>query len=109
MVAVEGEPAQKAGAKGEHVEFGRALAHALAAAARLDPAELAGARVQEPEAVAIDPRRMRHRQAADHDLAGLHVDDDTTAGPPVTPAIDGVGPAHGGDVARHARRHGEAA
>src|SRR3979411_2470774 len=97
MVAVEGEPAQKAGAERQHAEFGGG-----ATAATFDPAELAGARVQEPEAVAIDPRRMRHRQAADDDLAGLHVDDDTAAGTPATPAIDGVRPAHGGDVTRYA-------
>ena len=46
------------------------------AGARLDPAELAGARVQHPKSPAVQPRRMRHRQAADDDLACLHVDDD---------------------------------
>ena len=39
------------------------------ASARLDPAELAGARVQQPQLVAVDARRMRHRQPADDDLA----------------------------------------
>ena len=37
----------------------------------------------------------------------LHVDDDAAVGAPVAPAVDGVGLAHGGDVARHAALHGE--
>ena len=50
---------------------------------------------------------MRHGEAADDDLAGLHVDHDAAVEAPVAPAVDGVGLAHRGDVAGHAVLHGQ--
>ena len=67
-----------------------------------------GPRLQQPEPAVVPARRVRHRQAAGHDLAAGHVDQAAAAGLVRPPAAGGVGLAQGGDVPGPAVHQGQA-
>jgi len=62
--------------------------------------KMPGARVQQPELVAVDSRRMRHGKAGRDDLIRLHVNHAAAVMSPITPAIRDVRLAHGRDILR---------
>ena len=63
-------------------------------------AELAGARMEQPEPAAVEPRRMRHGEAARHDLAAGNIDDQAAVAAVLAPAL---GDVRGGDAGRDSR------
>jgi hypothetical protein len=98
LVAEEGEAAQEARAERDRLE---------AAARAVDEAELAGSGVQQPEPLAGEARRVRHREVAEDDLARGDVDQAAAFVAPLAPAGRDVGAADRGHVRRTALRHGE--
>src|SRR5208282_4823114 len=84
VFVAEGEPPEKAGAKGAR----RKSAHALAQT--LDDPKFAGSRIHEPKLAAMHARRMGHRQTFTDDGVGHDVDDHAAIGARVAPTVDHV-------------------
>ncbi|GIW41394.1 MAG: hypothetical protein KatS3mg076_1971 [Candidatus Binatia bacterium] len=95
-VPVESKPSQVAGAERHGLETSRPPIHV---------AELSGARVQDPEPIAVDAGGMRHREALENDLVVFHVDDTAPRVSPLAPAGHDVGAAHGRHVGGPALGH----
>ena len=99
MILVERKPAQEAREKRDRPER---------LVGRVDPAQFAGAGIQDPEPAIMYPRTVRHRQAFGDDFVAVDIDDDTAIVTPIPPAVDHVRPAHGSDIFGLAIDHREA-
>src|SRR5688572_19324334 len=76
MTTDEREPARIAGTESDRGKMtGR----------RIDDADLAPPRIQHPESALVEPRRMGHRKAGHHDLAGSYVEDDAPVASALAP------------------------
>ena len=73
-------------------------------ALQIDVSQAPVAGLEQPQPAAVPPRRVRHRQPAEQDLARLHVHQDAAAGLVRAPAARRVGLAQRGDVLRAGRR-----
>ena len=97
-VADEAQPAQVAGQKQTGTKR---------AGLQIGIAEFAGAGIVQPQPAAVPARRMRHRQAAQDDRIGRHIDDAAAVAAMVAPAVDRVALGHRRDEIRLAGAHGE--
>ena len=57
----------------------------------VDPAKLAGARLQHPQCALMQPWRMRHRKPFGHHLTGWHLQDHAAIAALLAPALKHVG------------------
>jgi hypothetical protein len=64
----------------------------------VDRAELAGPRVEHPQAAVVEPGRVGHRQAGRDDLAGRHFQNAPTVAAAVAPTVGDVGHADERDI-----------
>src|SRR5262249_61248050 len=92
--------------EGQAAQEARVEADVVARTSRgVETAELAGARLQDPEAAAMHARRMRHGESFGDDAIVVDVDDDAAIGAMLAPAIDDVRRRAGGYVANAALLH----
>src|SRR5262245_30392655 len=95
---MEGEAAQEARQEGPVFELSRLA---------VDAAEMAAARVENPERSLFESRRVRHRQFFGQDLIRIEINDDAAVGAPVAPAVDHIAAADSRDIAGPALFHTE--
>lgn len=98
VIAEKGQPASEALQEAHRLE---------AAGAELDVAELAGARLHEPEPALMQPRRVRHRETPGHGRAARDVEDDPAAPAMRAPSLGEVAPGDAGDERGMALAHGD--
>src|SRR5690606_41730246 len=79
--AAEGKPAHEPGTKGHGLEHATRWIH---------PAQMTGARLEEPELAFVDPGRVWHGERVGDDVSAGNVHDAATPSTLLSPAVRGV-------------------